>query len=704
MKILHIIFSFNIGGAETMLVDILNEQVKYQNVGLIIINKDYNEDLLKKISPEVSLFFLNRKIGSKNPLKIITFNLIIRRYNPQVIHFHNHNAIGLLMPIRPYKKILTVHDLRFPPKYFKKYGTIVAISHAVQKDIFNSSGLESTIVYNGICLDKIKVKTKIENNVFRIVQIGRLIHLKKGQHILLKALSLLVEKYKIDRFSLDFIGSGDSEFYLKELVKEYKLENHVCFLGEQSREEIYINLHNYDLLVQPSIYEGFGLTVAEAMAAKVPVLVSANDGPMEIIEDGKYGFWFEKENAEHCCEQIKQILSSENIDEFLNNAYLHVSKNFNIVNVASQYIKTYTEKHRSNILITAPSLDVRKNISGISSVVQSIIKHNNQCNYTHYLLGRPDKKLTAFSWLMLLIKQLILFPFALKKNKIDIVHQNLPFDPKGILREFVINWWCKLLNIPVVLHIHGGVFLMNKTTNKFYDSLSKRIFKNSRVVVVLSEIEKEALRQNYQYPSASVLVNCIDISLFSEIKKKEHNPTPVFLFLGRLHESKGLEDIVNAFKLLKADVKFDFILCGDGPLREYIVSECKSLLKDQFKYLGVVSGQIKLNIIQSADYFLLPSRYGEGLPIALLETMAVGLVPIITDDASMKYVVENGQNGVIVEKRNPQDLYQKIKKVVSTPGLYQFLSTHAKESVVEKYDIQDYVSRLNDIYEKCLCR
>lgn len=360
--------------------------------------------------------------------------------------------------------------------------------------------------------------------------------------------------------------------------------------------------------------------------------------------------------------------------------------------------------HRLNILITAPSLDVCKNISGISSVAQSIIKHNNQCNYTHYLLGRPDKKLTVFSWVMLLFKQLFLFPFTLKKNKIDIVHQNLPFDPKGILREFVINLWCKLLNIPVVLHIHGGVFLMNKTSNKVYKFLSKKIFKNSRMVVVLSEIEKESLKQNYQYPSALVLVNCIDTAQFSETEEKKQNQPPTFIFMGRLHESKGLEDIVNAFKLLKEDVKFNFILCGDGPLREYMVSECQLLLKNQFNYLGVVSGQTKINAIKSADYFLLPSRYGEGLPIALLETMAAGLVPVVTDDASMKYVVEDEENGVIVAKRNPQDLCQKIKKIVSTPGLYRSLSTHAKESVAEKYNIQSYVSQLNDIYEKCLYR
>ena len=58
------------------------------------------------------------------------------------------------------------------------------------------------------------------------------------------------------------------------MVVELNLEKHVRFLGNQSREYVYSHLKDYDLFVQPSRFEGFGLTVAEAMAACVPVLVT----------------------------------------------------------------------------------------------------------------------------------------------------------------------------------------------------------------------------------------------------------------------------------------------------------------------------------------------------------------------------------------------------------------------------------------------
>ncbi|GHU79297.1 hypothetical protein FACS1894145_3140 [Bacteroidia bacterium] len=356
------------------------------------------------------------------------------------------------------------------------------------------------------------------------------------------------------------------------------------------------------------------------------------------------------------------------------------------------------QTEKLNILITAPSFNPEKNISGISSIVQMIIKQNDKHNYYHYLLGKPDNK-NALVQILLLLKRLLFFPFALWKNHIDVVHQNFPFDPKGIMREFVINQWCRLLRIPVVLHIHGGAFLMNKTNNKFYLFLTKEIFKNSKAVIVLSSKEKESLSRNYQYPSAFILENCIDVSLFAGLKKERQFPAPTFLFMGRIHETKGLNEMLEAFKLLKADdLDFGFLLCGDGPLRKEIVPQLEALLKDRFKYLGVVSGPDKLDAIRHADYFLLPSWF-EGLPLSLLETMAAGLVPVITNVGSVNFFVKSEENGIFVAKKNFLDLYQKMKKCIQNPGLYETFSMNAKNTIAERCDIKDYIFQLNFIYE-----
>ncbi|MEL7588490.1 MAG: glycosyltransferase family 4 protein [Prolixibacteraceae bacterium] len=355
-----------------------------------------------------------------------------------------------------------------------------------------------------------------------------------------------------------------------------------------------------------------------------------------------------------------------------------------------------------NILITAPSLNPALNVSGISTVVQTIIFHNNQHHYFHYQLGRPDRPIGKLIWLVQMIKQLILFPFALKKNKIDLVHQNLPFDPKGVTREFIINFWCRLMRIPVVLHVHGGVFLMNGTNNGFFKRLSLSLFKHSNQVIVLSELEKEAINEHYHFPSAKVLYNSINVESYIIDEKQLTGNKPTLLFLGRIHESKGVDDIIAAFHLLKSKADFRFVLCGIGPAKDRLVTSCEQLLGSDFEYNGIVSGDSKINLIKHADFFLLPSRYGEGLPMALLETMAAGVVPIVTDDASMKYVVQHEINGIRVNKKDPEDISRKLISIISNPMMYGAMSKNASQLIAEKFDIKEYVIQLNKIYNLAL--
>ncbi|WP_165040340.1 glycosyltransferase family 4 protein [Dysgonomonas sp. ZJ709] len=350
-----------------------------------------------------------------------------------------------------------------------------------------------------------------------------------------------------------------------------------------------------------------------------------------------------------------------------------------------------------NILITAPSLDVSKNVSGIAAVVTTILSNNKDHSYYHYLLGRPDI-VNDFFWLFRLLNQLVLFPFALKKNKIDLVHQNLPLNAKGISREYIINLWCRVAKIPVFLHVHGGAFLTEGTVNIFYRRIIKSLFKHSDKVIVLSDLEKESLDRLYDYNSAVVLCNSIDSKVYKASERYITDQVPIILYLGRIHRSKGVEDIVNAFRHLKGKIRFKFYLCGTGPLKQYFIDSCKEILQADFEYYGVVSGKMKVDLIKEAHVFLLPSRYGEGLPMALLETMAAGVVPIVTDDASMKYVIQHEINGIIVRKESPLDISEKINQLFSDDSLYQSISEKASETVTNYYDISAYIIRLNILY------
>jgi len=354
-----------------------------------------------------------------------------------------------------------------------------------------------------------------------------------------------------------------------------------------------------------------------------------------------------------------------------------------------------------NILITAPSLDSSKNVSGVAVVVQAIIQHDVNHNFFHFLLGRPDKPANKFIWFYQLIRQFVVFPIVLKRNNIDLVHQNLPLDPKGVSREYIINFWCRLIGTPVILHVHGGQFITQGTKNFIFMKLATTLFKQSKKVIVLSELEKRILKENFDFSKALVLPNSVDTSIFNKRTKIQPKNQLTLLYLGRIEKNKGIMELIEALKLLKIDFSFRFVLCGTGPLVYYCITECKKILEDNFEYKGVVSGDEKINAINHSDLFILPS-YFEGLPMALLETMAAGVVPIVTNVGSMKHIIKHGINGLHIKTQDPKDLYEKLKYILANPLHYKELSENAKKTIDEQYDIKSYIVQLNMIHQSSL--
>jgi len=197
---------------------------------------------------------------------------------------------------------------------------------------------------NGIPMDKIEKRTRRASFVgknMRIVQVSRLDVEKKGQDILIKAVALLKER-GIENIEVDFIGEGRSEPRLRQLVQEYCVGNQINFLGLCDRQYIYSHLKEYDLMCHPARYEGFGLTVAEGIAAMLPVLVSDEGGPYEIIKYGEFGYAFRMEDVTDCANQIEYIYNNyDKAMERAGSAYTYVAEQFSVRRMVADYIKAY---------------------------------------------------------------------------------------------------------------------------------------------------------------------------------------------------------------------------------------------------------------------------------------------------------------------------------------------------------------------------
>ncbi|WP_017259464.1 glycosyltransferase [Pedobacter arcticus] len=348
MKVCHISFSFLIGGIENMLVDILEEQSQHIETTLIVINKNYDEKILNRISNRVKIILIDRPEGSKNPYYLAKLWLTLFRINPAVIHCHTPNIIDILSPFKS-KCIYTSHTTGVPVENLHKYKRLFSISIAVQDDLMVRGGLTSEMIYNGIDFSLFKTKknyTTQPDEQFKLVQVSRLLHEQKGQDISLEAISVLVNNLGVKNVHLDIIGDGPSEEYLKNLCENLKLQPYVSFLGPKDRSWIYEHLVNYHALVQPSRFEGFGITVIEAVATGIPVISSNIEGPLEVLENVNSAYIFDINSVNEFASQIKQVITDYQHHEMEDRCLqgLKVTRDkFKVTDTANNYLKAYKQ-------------------------------------------------------------------------------------------------------------------------------------------------------------------------------------------------------------------------------------------------------------------------------------------------------------------------------------------------------------------------
>lgn len=342
MRIVHLLWGLTYGGIETMVVNIANEQSRLgHSVALVVINDDIDERLAATIDKAVDMRRIGRPLNSHNPWYIIKLNRIISRLDADFIHFHGVN-IPRLLRRRYMKHWCTTHHTTWRSelgKFFSDDLHLFAISSKAADDLRTNANVHPEVVMNGIPAGEYKQRDNREpDEVLRIAQIGRVNFAIKGQDITIEAVRILKERGIC--VHVDFIGDADSADAIRTMVSDLGLENEITLRGSLPQEYLKAHLKDYDLLVQPSRIEGFGLTVAEAMAARVPVAVSDLPPLLEVIDNGQCGIYFRNNDPADMAKAIET--SCRNYDpERVDRACRRVMTLYDVSATARNYLRHY---------------------------------------------------------------------------------------------------------------------------------------------------------------------------------------------------------------------------------------------------------------------------------------------------------------------------------------------------------------------------
>lgn len=354
MKIMQIIPYFCFGGAETMCENLCYALKERGHSVEVVCLYDRPTPISQRMEQRgLSLHFLDKKPG----LDLSMFSkltALMRREKPDVVHTHL-NVIKYAAPAAHMAGVLrcvhTVHNVadqeaegrlqKLSNGFFFRHGWAVpvALSPLVQDTVVSFYGLDAAqvpVVYNGVDVSRCQPKQDYslpEEPV--LVHIGRF-NEQKNHFLLLDAFAQILRE--CPRCRLRLIGEGELEEAVKDYARQKELESHVEFLG--SREDVSPWLHDADVFVLPSKYEGMPMTLIEAMASGVPIVASAVGGVPDMISQEESGLLVQPQAAE-VAQVVLRLLKDQPLRQKLGRAALAQSGRFGAEHMAGCYEGIY---------------------------------------------------------------------------------------------------------------------------------------------------------------------------------------------------------------------------------------------------------------------------------------------------------------------------------------------------------------------------
>jgi len=303
VRVLHIIPNFGPGGAERLLVNLLEEfDHERFDVAAVSLYPETGTILEREIREKgLKVYYLNKHKGPD--LRMIgELRRIFRDFRPDVVHTHLSVLRYTLLPAffcRILVKVHTVHNVAqkevdWVGKFvhwlaFRLAGAVpVSISREVAITLRNLYGqkIKTPVIYNGIPTKRFSAYSnrKNENEDIVLLHVGRFSH-QKNHKLLIEAFELAVKE--CPKMRLWLVGDGELRPAIETLVAEKGLQSHVSFMG--IRADVAELLGQCDIFALSSEWEGVPLTILEAMAAGRPVVATAVGGVPELVEDGTTG-------------------------------------------------------------------------------------------------------------------------------------------------------------------------------------------------------------------------------------------------------------------------------------------------------------------------------------------------------------------------------------------------------------------------------
>ena len=279
-----------------------------------------------------------------------------------------------------------------------------------------------------------------------------------------------------------------------------------------------------------------------------------------------------------------------------------------------------------------------------------------------------------------------------------------------------MSWIAKEMKIPYIASAIGD------HTNLYYDKSESIYFKYHREIFTGAEFVicvSEDLNRKVKIMTED---NSEAFTYYSGVDTKKFKPSPMvrneyrtrlgydkkeflILFVGRLTKSKGIYELLNAFRLLMTkDISVKLLLVGPILEKAKINRTIKNLnIGSYIKFTGGVGHEEIKGYMNAADVFVLPS-WMEGLPNVLMEACACELPVIASAVGGIPEIIDDKENGLLIKTRSTEDLFEQLNYIIDNPDIAKFMGQSARKKIINKFNYSQNGKLLkNRIEEIFLC-
>jgi len=262
----------------------------------------------------------------------------------------------------------------------------------------------------------------------------------------------------------------------------------------------------------------------------------------------------------------------------------------------------------------------------------------------------------------------------------------------------------KKLSLPFTFTVHAFDIFINPNMKAL-----KRRINNSLQTIAISKLNKNYLENLTDIrKKIKVIHACPNLDRINKTKKNKKSSKGKFnlISVARLVEKKGIKYAILALKELIPKYNLNYLIIGKGPLKKELAALIRKLkLEKNIKLIEALTNRELLEKIKESDVFLLPcikakNKDVDGIPVALMEAMALEKPIVSTIISGIPELVENKKNGFLVEPKNIKQLTTTIKNLLEDKKLRMKIGKNAKKKIEKEFNIHKEVNKLLKIWGK----